>query len=166
MTDHPNSASANAPDKKKNSGARQSGKGIVPEGVWVLDQERSKKLVPCSHTLWVIKDDGEELTWVSVETGEDDVHKITSWTGYYDGEPSTVSGSGFVANLRALGPDEMETYGDIPEMGPFSEICKVDPSGKKMVCNGRVETKDGVITWHEVFDLRGPSPHLPLKQGD
>ncbi len=136
--------------------------GIVPVGVWVLDQERSQKLAPCSHTLWVIKDDGKELTWVSIETGEDDIHKITSWTGQYGGGPSTVTGSGFVASLRAHGPDEMETYGEIPEMGPFSERCKVDPSGKSMTCNGQVETRDGVLTWLEVFNLHSPSPHLPL----
>ena len=140
----------------------QPQKGIVPEGVWVLDQEQSQKLVPSSHTLWVIKDDGTELTWVSVETGADNVHKVTSWTGVYGGASSTVSGSGFVARLRALGPDEMETYGEIPEMGPFSERCKVDPSGKSMICHGKVETKDGVMTWREVFNLFSRSPHEPL----
>ena len=150
-------------EQRKGDGPR-SKKGVVPEGVWVLDQERSKKLYPCSHTLWVIKDDGEELTWVSVETGTDNVHKITSWAGRYDGEPSTVSGSGFVASLRAHGPDEMETYGEIPDMGSYSERCKVDPSGTSMVCHGRVETKDGVQTRLEVFNLQAPSPHLPLRQ--
>lgn len=144
------------------SPSSQIRKGVVPEGVWVLDQAKSQKLAPSSHTLWVIKDDGAELTWVSVETGADNVHKITSWTGHYGGGPSTVNGSGFVARLRALGPDEMETYGEIPEMGPFSEVCKVDPSGEKMVCNGKVETRDGVLTWREVFNLYSLSPHEPL----
>ena len=137
--------------------------GIVPEGIWVLDQARSQKLVPSSHTLWVVKDDGEELVWVSVETGEDGTDKITSWTGRYGGEPTTVTGSGFVAGLRALGPNTMETYGEIPDMGPFTERCEVDSSGTSMICNGQVETEDGVVTWLEVFDLHSPSPHLPVK---
>lgn len=154
-------------DKENSESAvRTSRTGIVPEGIWVLDQKRSRKLLPSSHTLWVVKDDGVELTWVSIETDPDTDHRITSWTGRYGGEPSTVSGSGFVASLRALGPDEMETYGEIPEMGPFSEKCKVAPSGTSMVCNGRVETKDGVQTWLEVFDLHSESPHLPLIQQD
>jgi hypothetical protein len=142
------------------AGTRQ---GVVPEGIWVLDQQRSRKLEPCSHTLWVIKDDGVELRWVSVETGEDGIDKITSWAGEYDGGPSTVSGSGFVVRLRKLGPNKMQTYGEIPEMGPFSETCEVDPSGTSMVCNGKVETSDGTLTWLEVFDLHSASPHLKLQ---
>jgi hypothetical protein len=129
----------------------------------VLDQQRSRKLVPSSHTLWVIKDDGVELRWVSVETGEDGVDRITSWAGEYDGGPSTVSGSGFVVRLRTLGPSTMETFGEIPEMGPFSETCEVDPSGTSMVCHGRVETSDGTMTWLEVFELYSESPHLKLQ---
>ena len=136
--------------------------GIVPEGIWVLDQARSKKLMPSSHTLWVIKDDGEELVWVSVETGQDGIDKITSWSGRYGGEPTTVTGSGFVAGLRSLGPNTMETFGEIPDMGPFTERCEVDPSGTSMTCNGQVRTEDGLVTWLEVFELASPSPHLPV----
>ena len=144
--------------------ALQTRRGIVPEGIWVLDQERSRKLVPSSHTLWVLNDDGQELRWVSVETGEDGVDKITSWAGQYGGGPSTVTGSGFVASLRALGPNTMETYGEVPGMGPFTETCEVDPSGTSMTCNGKVETEDGVLTWLEVFELYSESPHQPLRK--
>lgn len=136
--------------------------GIVPEGIWILDQAASKKLEPVSHTLWVLRDDGKELSWVSVETGADGVHKITSWTGQYGGAPSVVSGNGFIASLRVLGPNEMESFGEAPGMGPYSERCKVASSGKQMVCDGRVETDDGELTWHEVFNLHTESPHLPL----
>ena len=138
-------------------------KGVVPEGIWVLDQKRSRKLTPSSHTLWVTKDDGEELRWVSIETGEDGVDNVTSWTGQYGGGPSTVAGSGFVASLRALGPNTMETYGEVPGMGPFTERCEVDPSGKSMTCHGEVQTGDGTLKWHEKFDLYSASPHQPFK---
>lgn len=144
--------------------------GVIPEGIWVLDQEKSRKLSPSSHTLWVLRDDGRELSWVSVETGADGKLKVTSWTGLYGGEPSVVSGSGFVARLRATGPRSMETYGDIPDMGAYSEKCAVQPSGTEMLCNGQVTTEDGVNSWFEHFVRAAPSPHLPLRntnpQGD
>lgn len=136
--------------------------GIVPEGIWVLDQSASRKLEPVSHTLWVLKDDGKELSWVSIETGADGVHRVSSWTGEYGGPPSVVSGNGFVASLRALGPDEMETFGEVPELGPYTERCKVAADRRQMICNGRVETPDGELTWYEVFNLQTESPHLPL----
>lgn len=136
--------------------------GIIPEGVWVLDQELSNKLEPASHTLWVLKDDGNELSWVSVETGPDNVNKVTSWTGQYGGEPSVVSGNGFIASVRALGPNEVEAFGEVPSMGAFSERSKIDPSGERMVAEGRVQTENGELTWREVFNLHSKSPHLPF----
>ncbi len=149
-----------------NTVSKSSNNGIVPEGIWVLDQERSNKLIPSSHTLWILKDDGQELRWVSVETGADGADNITSWAGKYDGEPSTVAGSGFVASVRTIGPRTMETYGEIPDMGPFTERCEVAESGREMICNGRVETSEGVQTWREVFTLFSDSPHKPFQTTD
>jgi hypothetical protein len=139
--------------------------GNVPEGVWVLNQAKSKKLVPTSHTLWILKDDGERLIWVSIETTENDVAKVTSWDGAYDGDPAVVSGSGFIARLKSEAPGSITTYGEIPDMGPFFEKCVVDPSGKHMICNGQVTTPDGILAWVEDFDWHGPGPHRALELG-
>tara|TARA_R110000803_G_scaffold56917_1_gene114411 strand:- start:19276 stop:19800 length:525 start_codon:yes stop_codon:yes gene_type:complete len=140
--------------------------GVVPEGIWVLDQVESKTLEPVSHTLWIIKDDGEELVWVSVQTGEDGEHKITNWHGVYGGEPSTVSGSGFVASLRRTGEHSMETYGEIPQLGDYSEKCQVQPAGDVMICNGEVSGEQGTMSWLEKFDRVSPSPHTPLLRAE
>lgn len=141
---------------------RTSAGGNIPEGVWVLNQERSRKLEPTSHTLWIVKDDGERMAWVSIETTADAPVKITAWDGRYDGEPAVVSGSGFVARLTSDGPGTMRTYGEIPDMGPYFEACAVDETGRRLLCHGQVETPDGVLKWTEDFEYHGPSPHLPL----
>jgi len=79
--------------------------GNIPEGLWRLDEARSKKLEPSSQTLWIIKDDGQKLAWVSVETFPDGRHRITSWTGTYDAaEPVAVAGTGFLARVTSKGP--------------------------------------------------------------
>jgi hypothetical protein len=138
--------------------------GIVPEGIWVLDHERARGLVPSARTLWIVKDDGKTLAWVSIETDADGKDRITTWTGEYGGAPATVSGSGMVASLRATGPHAMETFGEIPGLGAFSEKCEVQASGKRMRCNGEVSGPDGTRQWYEEFELKGPSPHKPHRQ--
>jgi hypothetical protein len=136
--------------------------GNIPEGIWVLNQAQSRKLVPTSHTLWIVKDDGKRLAWVSIETTEDEPVKITSWDGEYDGDPVMVNGSGFVSRLTSDGPGTIHNFGDIEDMGPYFEKCAVDPSGIRMVCHGQVTTPDGILNWDEVFEWTGPGPHLPL----
>src|SRR6476646_4439581 len=48
--------------------ASGSGGGNLPEGMWVLNRTRSVQLEPADQTLWIIKDDGKQLTWVLVST--------------------------------------------------------------------------------------------------
>lgn len=135
--------------------------GNIPEGIWVLNQARSRKLVPASHTLWIIKDDGRELIWSSAETTSAGI-QMTSYASTYDGPAVVVTGSGFLAHITSEAPGTLLTQGEVPGMGPFSEACRVVDGGRRMLCDGRVETTDGELTWFEEFDWHGPSPHQPL----
>lgn len=143
------------------TGASATG-GTIPEGVWVLNQETSRKLAPTSHTLWIVKDDGQRLVWVSVETTADG-DQLTTYANDYNAPPVAVAGSGFMASIASPEPGVMVTTGEVPGMGPFVETARVVEGGRRMLCDGRVETADGVLTWFEDFAWTGPSPHEPLR---
>ena|SRR5438270_12233860 len=130
--------------------------GIISEGIWVLDEARSRMLVPASVTLWIVRDDGEQLVWVVVETNKAGEISIKSFDGRYGGEPSVVSGSGFVVTLSSPAPRTVRVDGEIPGMGPFSETDVVSEDGRQMRVNGEVQTVDGVKSWYEEFNWRGP----------
>lgn len=131
---------------------------LIPEGLWVMIPERSKRLVPGTHTLWIVKNDGKVLMFASVETDVVGAVKFTSWQGEYDGPPVEVIGSGMMASLTAPAAGQMLITGEIPEMGPFSEHCIWSPESNTLVCRGRVETPDGQIEYLDDFDYFGPTP--------
>lgn len=134
--------------------------GIIPTGVWVMDEARSRKLVPASLTLWVLRDDGEHLAWASVETEKDGKLAVHAFQGTYGGPPVTVQGSGFVVSLSSPGPRQVRVTGEVPGMGPFEETSEISADGRQMTVNGTVRTDDGEKTWYEEFNWTGPSPHL------
>lgn len=115
-------------------------------------------LVPASVTLWIIRDDGERLVWVVVETNAERQISIKSFDGAYGGEPAVVSGSGFVASLSSPAPRTVRVAGVIPGMGPFHEMDVVSPDGLQMCVNGEVQTADGVKSWYEEFNWVGRIP--------
>jgi len=137
--------------------------GIIPEGISVLDEARSRKLVPASVTLWIIRDDGERLVWVVVETNEAGEISIKSFDGTYGGEPTVVRGSEFVVSLSSAGPRAIRVGGEIPNMGPFHETSVISEDGRQMCVNGEAHAADGVKSWYEEFNWQGPSPGA--KQG-
>ncbi|MFL6720602.1 MAG: hypothetical protein ACJ8FT_02205 [Sphingomonas sp.] len=130
--------------------------GIIPEGIWVLDEARSRMLMPASVTLWVIRDDGERLVWVVAETDDAGEISIKSFDGRYGGEPSLVSGSGFLVSLSSPAPRTVRVDGEIPDMGHFHEVDTISEDGRQMRVNGEVQTADGVKSWYEEFNWRGP----------
>jgi hypothetical protein len=132
------------------------GRGIIPEGIWVLDEARSRKLVPGSVTLWIVRDDGERLIWVAVEKNSAGEISIKTFDGAYGGEPAIVQGTGFVVSLSSPAPRTARVDGEIPGMGPFSETDEVSEDGRQMRVNGEVRTADGVKTWYEEFNWLGP----------
>jgi hypothetical protein len=132
--------------------------GVIPEGVWVLDEARSRKLTPGAVTLWIIRDDGERLIWVVVETSLEGEISIKTFNGVYDGEPAVVQGSGFVVSLTSPAPRSARVDGHIPDMGPFHEIDVVSDDGRQMRVNGEVQTPQGVKSWYEEFNWVGPMP--------
>lgn len=141
------------------AGHRTATGGHVPEGIWVLNEDRSRKLKPVSQTLWIIKDDGKQLAWVSVETDRQHQVKINSWNGFYEGEAVAATGHGFKARLTSTAPGTMRTYGEVPGVGPYEENCAVMAGGKRMVCNGFVTGADGKPQrWIEDFDWQASSP--------
>lgn len=128
------------------------GRGIIPEGIWILDEARSRKLVPGAVTLWIVHDDGERLIWVVVEKDGAGEISIKTFDGSYGGEPAIVHGSGFVVSLSSPGPRMARVDGEIPDMGPFSETDEVSEDGRQMRVNGEVQTAEGVKSWYEEFN--------------
>ena len=138
-------------------------RGIIPEGIWILDEKRSRMLVPASVTLWIIRDDGERLIWVVVETSASGQVAIKTFDGTYGGPPAVVQGSGFIVSLSSPAPRTARVEGEIPNMGLFSETDVVSADGRKMRVDGEVQTPEGVKSWYEEFNWHGPMP--PARNG-
>ncbi|PEQ13605.1 hypothetical protein B2G71_04540 [Novosphingobium sp. PC22D] len=133
--------------------------GIIPAGIWVMDEARSRKLTPGSLSLWVLRDDGDQLVWVSVETDSEGRIAVHSFDGRYGGPPTTVLGNGFVVSLTSPAPRRIQVTGDIPGMGAFRELSEVSQDGRRMLVSGEVGSGGDVRTWYEEFNWQGPSPH-------
>ena len=131
---------------------------VLREGLWVLNQARSQKLNPGSQTLWIVKDDGDHVVWVSVERDPHNMVKISSWDGRYDGQPVEVIGTGMIAHLQSDGPGRLRNWGEIPKLGKYSEDCVISGGGKRLRCEGKVDLGNGVKTWVDDFDWRSPGP--------
>lgn len=127
-------------------------RGMIPEGMWVLNQQRSVKLTPGRQTLWIVKDDGDHIIWVSVERTPDNMVRVSSWDGRYDGQPVPVSGTAMVTHLVATGPSSFKNWGEIANLGPYDETCQLSADKRQLRCLGRVTTTGGVKTWVDDFD--------------
>ena len=134
-------------------------RGIIPEGMWVMDEARSRKLVAAALTLWVVRDDGERLIWVSVETEHTGKVSVNAFDGRYGGEPVTVQGNGFVVSLTTPTPRTVRVTGDIPGMGPFEETSVISADERLMEVDGQVNANGEVKRWYELFEWQGPSLH-------
>lgn len=130
--------------------------GIIPEGIWILDEARSRKLTPGAVTLWIVRDDGERLIWVVVETSPAGEISVKTFDGAYGGPPAVVHGSGFVVSLSSPAPRTVRVDGEIPDMGPFHEVDVISEDGRQMRVDGEVLTGTGAMTWYEEFNWRGP----------
>jgi hypothetical protein len=133
-------------------------KGNIPEGIWVLNQARSHKLQPTAQILWIIKDDGKELSWVSVETDAQNKMTLSSWSGPYDAAPIAATGTGALNRLTLRAPGIVRNYGEVPNVGSYDEDCVVMERGKRMKCTGEFRTAQGAQTYVEDFDWKGPGP--------
>ncbi len=131
---------------------------LLREGLWVLNEARSHKLNPGSQTLWIVKDDGDHVVWVSVERDPHNMVRISSWDGRYDGKPVEVIGTGMIAHLTSDGPGRLHNWGEIPKLGNYSEDCVVSAGGKRMRCEGKVDLGAGIKTYVDDFDWHAPSP--------
>lgn len=131
---------------------------VLREGLWVLNQARSQKLDAGRQTLWIVKDDGDHVVWVSVERDPHGKVRISSWDGRYDGKPVAVTGTGMIAHLKSDAPGRLRNWGEIPGLGKYSEDCVISGGGKRLRCEGKVELADGVKTWVDDFDWRSPAP--------
>lgn len=138
------------------AGARASAQ--LREGLWVLNQARSHKLNPGSQTLWIVKDDGDHVVWVSVERDPQGMVRISSWDGRYDGKPVEVIGTGMIAHLTSDGPGRLHNWGEIPKLGNYSEDCVVSAAGRRMRCAGKVDLGGKIQTYVDDFDWRSPNP--------
>ena len=132
--------------------------GVLPEGIWVLDEERSVELMPGAQTLWIIKDDGEELVWVNVARSPSGDLRVTSYSGRYGGDPSPVQGSPMMSSIVSPGPGRIDNFGTIEGMGTYSENCELADGGKRFICHGKVTTSDGEKQWIDNFEWVAPSP--------
>jgi len=136
-------------------------RGPIPAGLWHLNPSRSRLLSPKAMTLWIVRNDGEELLWVAVETHPAGDTQVLSWRGRYGGPPTQVHGAGIEARLTCPAEAGIRTEGEFPGIGTFVEYCTLEAGGTRMVCRGEVTTRDGVQTYLEDFDWQGDSPHVP-----
>ena len=137
--------------------------GVLPEGIWVLDQEHSVELMPGAQTLWVIKDDGDELIWVNVARSPSGDVRVTSYSGRYGGDPSPVQGSPMMSSIVSPGPGRIDNFGTIEGMGRYSENCELTDGGKRFICHGKVTTSDGEKQWVDNFEWVARSPDRPAE---
>jgi hypothetical protein len=133
-------------------------KGVIPEGIWRLNVGRSRKLNPAEHVLWIVRDDGRELAFVSIEVDAAREVKLSSWKGEYGGGPVEVTGTGMKAQVESSRRGEIVTSGSMPGVGDFVERGEVLEGGRRLLCTGEVSTPDGVLTYVEDFDWISPSP--------
>lgn len=134
------------------------GAGIIPQGVWVLNLDRSKPLNKGRQTLWLIKDDGKHQVWTSVFI--DDQHRalVVSYDGAYGGPPSPVTGTPMTTQIVATGANTLHNFGKIEGQGNYSENCTVSADRKRFRCEGRIETPQGVKVYVDDFDWYGENP--------
>lgn len=132
--------------------------GNIPEGLWILNQARSQQLAPGDLTLWIVKDDGKHMVWVSVLADAERRVKISVWDGAYDADAVPVVGTPMLARVTSKAPGTIHNFGEITGMGPYSEDCTVMPDRKRFLCDGQVTTPQGVRRWHDDFEWAGPSP--------
>ena len=133
--------------------------GPIPVGIWRLNQGRSKLPSPKALTLWIVRNDDQELVWVAVETTPRESNRIVTWKGRYDGSPGTCTDAAIRARLTSAARNGIHTEGEFSGVGTFSEICILGADGRRMVCRGQVQTASGIQTYLEDFDWVGPSPH-------
>lgn len=140
-------------------GPRNTGAGIVPTGFWVLNRERSRQLEPADQTLWIVKDDGNQLIWVSVSTHADRRVTLNTWDGRYDGSLTPVSNSGMKSRVTSRKPGTLHNEGDIAGVGTYSEDCVVMSQGRRFLCHGEVNSpQSGTHVWTDDFDWLAPGP--------
>lgn len=135
----------------------QPSSGVIPEGMWVLDRERSNPFMAETHTLWFVKDDGKNLIWVSIETDRDGQTHVTSWSGEYGGPPVPVQGNDFIGTLTSPAPGVMRNTGELKGSGTYVETCTLIENNTRLRCEG--STDDGKTTWVEEFVWAGPNLH-------
>ncbi len=136
-------------------------KGVVPEGVWVLNEAKSVQLMPGRQTLWIVRDDGTKLVWVAVREDPAGEVQVNSWSGTYGGPRAPVTGTPMMSRVRSAAAGHFANEGEIAGIGPYSEECAVDPGGRRLVCHGRVTGANGVRRWTDDFDWVSPSPISP-----
>jgi len=149
-----------SPHHAESEGAQdERASGPIPVGIWRLNQQRSKLPSPKALTLWIVKNDDQELAWVAVESTPEESNRIITWRGRYDGSPGTCSGAAIRASLRSPARNGIHTEGEFGGVGAFSEACILEDNGRRMVCRGEVRTPNGTQTYLEDFDWVGSSPH-------
>lgn len=132
--------------------------GIVPQGIWVLNPGRSHSLNPGRQTLWVVKDDGRHLVWVSVIIDDQHRVQIVSYDGAYGGSPAPVVGSPMTTQIVATGPASLHNFGTIVGVGDYSEDCRVSQDRTRFRCEGQVQTTSGARPYMDDFDWFANSP--------
>lgn len=125
-----------------------------------MNQARSKPVEPKQHMLWIIKDDGKRLVWVSVLKDARNQLFVQTWDGSYEGEAAVVTNSGGVtACVSSTAPGTVHTIGEMPGLGQFVEDAVVMDDGKRLVCTGSAEGENGRLEWVEDFDLVLSNPY-------
>jgi hypothetical protein len=138
---------------------RRQGAGVIREGFWVLNRERSRQLSPADQTLWIIKDDGHQLIWVSVSRDANQKITLNTWNGLYDGPLTPVANAPMKSKVTSHAPGTLHNEGEIVGMGTYTEECVVLAQGRRFVCHGKVRRPDSSVQpWTDDFDWKAASP--------
>jgi hypothetical protein len=131
--------------------------GTIPEGVWALNDERSKPLLPGRQTLWIIKDDRQRFVWVTVVVNDQGVQVISN-DGAYDAPPARVTGGPMTMQTIVTGPNSLKNFGEIEGIGQYFENCVLSDDGKRLVCTGELNAGGEVTPFIDDFDWFGEGP--------
>ena len=131
--------------------------GTIPEGMWALNEERSKPLLPGRQTLWVLKDDGQSFVWVIVLVNEQGAQVISN-NGSYDGPPQQVTGAPMIVQTITTGPNSLKNFGTIEGAGDYFENCVLSSDGKRLTCTGELNAGGQITPFVDDFDWFGEGP--------
>jgi hypothetical protein len=139
------SAHASSARVDENSTTIQPRSNVAP-GFWILNQPRAKASSLEREQLWIVKDDGRDMIWVSVQADARGAIHVTSWQGQYDGPAAASAGGELTLALTSPKHGEIKLSGMLSGVGAIDEHCIMLRSKKHLRCTIRIATDKDPVT--------------------